>query len=51
MFEDEYLLKVGVCGLMLMEDFYFWEKMMYFDYERIFEWIVYVCGYGVYGFF
>lgn len=32
-----------------MEDFYFCEKMMYFDYECIFECIVYVWGFVVYG--
>lgn len=36
---------------MLLEDFIFCEKIIYFDYECIFECIVYVCGSVVYGYF
>lgn len=41
----------GVCGLLLFEDFIMCEKIMYFDYECILEWVVYVCGLVVYGVF
>lgn len=42
---------MGIWGFIMMEDYVMWEKIFYFDYERIFEWVVYVRGYGVYGYF
>lgn len=40
---------VGCKGLILIEDYVFIEKLVYFDREWVLEWVVYVCGVGVYG--
>lgn len=49
--DNQNFLCVMLCGLMLLEDFILCEKIIYFDYECIFECIVYVCGSVVYGYF
>lgn len=49
--DNQNILKVGECGLLLFEDFIMCEKIIYFDYECIFECVVYVCGLVVYGYF
>lgn len=46
---DEQTLKAGVRGPTLMEDFYFFEKQMHFDHERIPERVVQARGFGAHG--
>lgn len=46
---DEEILKAGVRGPGLLEDFYFQEKMGHFDREEIPERVVHARGYSAYG--
>lgn len=46
---DSEILKAGVRGPALMEDFYYFEKMSHFVREEIPERVVHARGYGAYG--
>src|SRR3954465_3594949 len=49
--EDEFSLKAGVRGPLLLEDFHFREKITHFDHERIPERVVHARGSGAHGYF
>lgn len=49
MYNDSEILKAGVRGPTLHEDFYFLEKMGHFNREEIPERVVHARGYGAYG--
>lgn len=46
---DSEILKAGVRGPGLLEDYWFHEKMSHFDHEEIPERVVHARGYGAYG--
>lgn len=49
--DDQNSLRVGPRGPLVVDDFYFREKMFHFDHERIPERVVHARGYGAHGFF
>jgi catalase len=49
--DDQNSLKAGVRGPTLLEDFYFREKIMHFDHERIPERVVHARGVAAHGYF
>lgn len=49
--DDQNALRVGPAGPALLEDFYFREKLLHFDHERIPERVVGARGAGAHGFF
>ncbi|MEW9614391.1 catalase C [Shinella sp. S4-D37] len=49
--DDQNSLRVGPRGPLVVDDFYFREKIFHFDHERIPERVVHARGYGAHGFF
>ncbi len=49
--DDQNSLRVGPRGPLVMDDFYFREKIFHFDHERIPERVVHARGYGAHGYF
>ncbi|MET0171611.1 MAG: catalase C, partial [Agrobacterium vaccinii] len=49
--DDQNSLRIGARGPLVVDDFYFREKMFHFDHERIPERVVHARGYGAHGYF